>query len=363
MSAKAASESVSAVDFLAAGAKGEVPPVCAVFGDDGFLKRLVLQELKKRIAGDDPEFSATELAGPTAEARDVFDELSTLSLFGGGRRGVIIDEADDFVSRPAPGPKKKSMREMLEDYVAKPSQAGVLILDVATWPSNTRLYKAVGASGLNIECRAPTGAGLIKWLVAWAKQQHDARLQTDAAESLADLVGAELGLLDQELAKLAAAACGEPITVELVDQYVGSWRTRTAWDMIDDIAFGNAPAALKQLDRLIVAGEHPIALLAQMAATFRRFAAATRILEDSEARKQRLAARQILELAGFKPFVIGKAEGQWKQLGRRRSGKLYDMLLETDLALKGKASQQARARLVLEQFIAKLSTAGDPRKA
>jgi hypothetical protein len=39
------------------------------------------------------------------------------------------------------------------------------------------------------------------------------------------------------------------------------------------------------------------------------------------------------------------------------------MLLETDLALKGKASQPARARLVLEQFIAKLSTAGDPRKA
>ena len=100
-----------------------------------------------------------------------------------------------------------------------------------------------------------------------------------------------------------------------------------------------------------------------MASTFRRFAAATRILEDTEAKKQRLAGKQILELAGFKPFVLRKAEDQWKQLGRKRSGRLYEMLLETDLALKGKASQAARARLVLEQFIARLSTVGDPRKA
>ncbi len=354
MAAKATSDTVSAVDFLAEAAPGEVPPVVALFGDDGFLKRLALHELKQRIAGGDPEFAATELAGPTALPRDVFDELSTLSLFGGGRRVVVIDDADDFVTR---------YRDKLENYVARPSQAGVLVLDVATWPSNTRLFKAVAAGGLNLECRAPTGAALVKWLIAWAKQRHGAKLQTDAAESLVDLVGAELGLLDQELAKLAAAAGGEPIGCELVDKFVGSWRSRTAWEMIDDIAFGNAPAALKQLDRLIVAGEHPIALLAQMTSTFRRFAAATRILEDTEAKKQRLAGKQILELAGFKPFVLRKAEDQWKQLGRKRSGRLYDMLLETDLALKGKASQAARARLVLEQFIARLSTAGDPRKA
>jgi DNA polymerase-3 subunit delta len=133
--------------------------------------------------------------------------------------------------------------------------------------------------------------------------------------------------------------------------------------MIDLIAEGNAPAAFKQLDRLIAAGEHPIALLAQMASTFRRFAAATRLLEAAERERRKVLPRQILEQAGFKPFVIGKAEDQWKQLGRKRSGRLYELLLEADMALKGRSSQAARARLVLERFIAQFSKASDPRKA
>ena len=72
--------------------------------------------------------------------------------------------------------------------------------------------------------------------------------------------------------------------------------------------------------------------------------------------------RLLLEQAGFQPFVLDKAERQWRHLGRNRAGSLYRMLLDADLALKGRSSQPAKARLVLEQFIAKLSTAGDPRK-
>lgn len=354
--AKAAesSASVSALDFLADTGDKEVPAVVALFGDEAFLKRLALEALKQRIGGKgEAEYSVTELAGPQAVPRDVFDELSTLSLFGGGRRVVVVDEADKFVT---------DYRPQLEDYVAKPSKAGVLILDVDTWPSNTRLYKAVATSGLNLECKAPTGTALVKWLISWSKSRHRAKLETDAAESLVDLVGAELGLLDQELAKLASAAGDKPITVELVDQYVGTWRTKTAWEMIDDVVEGRGPAALKQLDKLISAGEHPIALLAQMASTLRRFASAVRLLEQAERRKQRVVPRQILEQAGFKSFVMDKAERQWRQLGRNRAGGLYKMLLDADLALKGRASAPARARLVLEQFIAKLSSAGDPRK-
>ena len=355
MCAKASADFAAAVDLLAQTEPAAVPPVCAVFGDEPFLKRLVRQELKRRIAGGDAEFSVSEFNGPQAVLRDVLDELSTMSLFGdGARRVVVVDDADKFVTE---------YRPKLEDYVAKPSHAGVLILDVDTWPSNTKLYKAVAAAGLNIQCTSPTGAALVKWLVAWAKQHHRAKLSTDAAESLVDLVGAELGLLDQELGKLASAAGAEPISCELVDKFVGTWRSKTAWEMIDAVADGHGPAAMQQLDRLIAAGEHPIALLAQMSSTFRRFAAATRLLEDAERAKRPVQPRRILEQAGFKPFVMDKAERQWRQLGRKRSGRLYEMLLDADIALKGRSSAPARARLVLERFIAQLSTAGDPRKA
>lgn len=356
MSAKAAKSSdvLSAVDFLAQAGETPVPGVVAVFGDETFLKRLALQELRRRVTGgDDAEFSVRELAGDSAAARDVFDELRSPALFGGGRSVVIVEEADKFVS---------TYRGELEDYAAKPSSHGVLILEVDTWPSNTRLYKAVAASGLNIECDAPADAALAKWLSGWTKSQYRAKLEHDAAEQLVEMVGPQLGLLDQELAKLASAAGSQPITTELVDRYVGTWRTKTAWEMIDAIADGNAPAAIKQLDRLLSAGEHPIGLLAQIASTFRRFAAATRLLSQHEQAGRRVVGRQILQEAGFKPFVLEKAERQWKQLGRKRSGGLYAMLLEMDVALKGRASQAARGRLVLEEFIVRLSQTADPRK-
>jgi DNA polymerase III subunit delta len=73
--------------------------------------------------------------------------------------------------------------------------------------------------------------------------------------------------------------------------------------------------------------------------------------------------RPALEAAGFKPFILTKAEGQLKQLGRGRAGNLYRWLLEADLALKGTSSSATRSRIVLEQLIARLSTAADPRTA
>jgi DNA polymerase-3 subunit delta len=282
----------------------------------------------------------------------VNDELSTMSLFGGGPRVVVVEEADKFVT---------NNRDKLEDYAAKPSSNGVLVLEVKTWPSNTKLFKAVASMGLNLQCSAPTEGTTVKWLLGWAKRTYQAKLEHDAAEMLVDLVGLELGLLDQELAKLAAAAGSNPITCELVDRFVGTWRTKTAWDMLDAAVEGRSAEAMKQLDRLLASGEHPIAILAQAASVLRRFASATHVLDAAEKNGRRIPARQILQEAGVKPFVLDKTEKQWRKLGRRRSAQIYDWLLDADLALKGRSSHPARSRLVLEQLIARMSEAADPR--
>ena len=96
-----------------------------------------------------------------------------------------------------------------------------------------------------------------------------------------------------------------------------------------------------------------------MSSTLRRFATATRIVQQAEASGERPSLRTALEAAGFKSFVLGKAESQLRQLGRERGERLYTWLLETDLGLKGQSAQEPRA--VLEQLIvrmAKLRAAG-----
>jgi DNA polymerase-3 subunit delta len=257
---------------------------------------------------------------------------------------VVVNDADEFVTR---------FRPQLEDYVAKPRATGVLLLCPKTWASNTRLYKAVDQSGLQVECKAPTEARIVKFLVERAKKVHGATLAVAAAEALVEMIGPELGLLDQQVTTLALMAGKDvSVSVELVQQHVGSWRAKTAWEMLDAAALGDARGALEQLERLLAAGEHPISILAQVSSTLRRFAAATRYIQQAERAGRRPNLREALEQAGFKSFTLGKAEQQLKKIGRRRAAALYQVLLDADLALKGQSSAPAKARVVLERLLA-----------
>ena len=362
------SNTIHAFDYLHT--PGDYPPagLCVVFGDESFLKRLALRQLRHDVIGDDDTPYAS-FEGGAAEWRDVMDELSTVSLFGGGgRRLAVVDDADKFVS---------TYRDRLEDYVDRSHTSSVLVLNVSTWQSNTRLYKAANKKGLQIECRAPQKtigrrkvldeSRLTSWLTARAKDPHKAKLPAKSAQLLFDLVGAELGLLDQELAKLALFVDpGGKITQEMVRDIVGGWKTRTTWDMLEAACDGKTDDALLQLDQLLHSGENPLALFGSIAWSLRRFADATRLFERTEQDGKRPNLRKALEQAGFRPWPRGameRAEHQLKQLGRQRAGQMYRWLLEADMALKGSHSHPHRARFVLERILIRMSQQLAPKPA
>jgi DNA polymerase-3 subunit delta len=333
-----------AFDYLAQPDKHPPRPVCVAYGDDLFLRRQVLLGIRRAVLGEDEgDFSLTAFEGASAELRDVVEELDTMAMFG-AQRLVVVEEADEFVSR---------YREALEGYVAKAGRGGILLLDVKTWPATTRLYKAIDAQGLAIDCSAPAAARLKRWLGDWAKQAHEVQLSLHAAEMLVELVEPELGLLDQELAKLALLAADKKITPELIQKYVGGWRAKTTWEMLDLALDGNVPEAMRQIDRLLASGEVPIGLLGQISSSLRRLAAATRLILRSEAAGRKVAVGSALQQAGVKPFVVQKAERQLRRLGRQRGSQLYRWLLETDLDLKGDSPMPPR--LVLERLIVRLA--------
>ena len=363
---------VHALDFLERALEaGAPPPLVVLFGGETFLKRLCLAKLREWLApgGGADELQWTSLPGPTTEWRDVADELSTVSLFGGGGLRVVeIDEANKFAD---------AHRDRLEDYLAKTRHKGVLILNVELWTSVMRLYKAVDKSGLQIECRPPeTSSGkskvpdearVVRWLAMRGKTTHGIVVTQEIGRAILDLVGPEFGLLDQELSKLALfVEKGAKVELQLVHDVVGGWRTKSTWEMIDAALEGNAAEALRQLDDLIRAGQEPVALFGSISWSLRRFAAATRIFQQAERQGQRPPLAGVLEKAGFFRFPAGaieKAEKQMIQIGRQRGGKLYQWLLEVDLALKGSHSTPDRARFKLEQLIMRLSRHLGPQAA
>lgn len=330
---------MDALAFLERAAKSQPLPIYVLHGDEDFLKRQVLAALQTVILGSGDSFGLSTHAGDKATYAAVHDELQTLPFLA-PRRLVVVEQADPFVSEH---------RALLEKYVTAPAPSGTLVLDVKTWPATTKLAKMLD-SNATIVCKELPPAKLPEWCIGWAGRQYQKQLAAPAARLLVDLVGSELGLLDQELAKLATyAGKSERIELNDVDTLVGRSRTQDAWKIFDAIGNGQPKEALGILERLLDQGENPIGLLGAFSWQLRPLAQAYRMNQLGRSLAAAMAE------AGIPPFRLRSAEQLLRHLGRRRAEFLYDWLLETDLGLKGSSALPERTQL--ERLVVRLSMA------
>lgn len=323
-------------------------PMVILFGDDAFLRAEVYKVLRNRLLGEeDADFSLVEYEGGSVRYIDMMREVSTPPLFGGSLRLVRMSEADSFVSENS---------GKLIEYLDKPSSAGVLLFQVKVLMKNSKLYEAVERKGLLIDVNSPSQGELIDWLDERVRT-NKLKAPRNVLHTMVELVGSEPGLLDSEITRLALLnPSGGNLTPAFVSANIGSWRQRTVWDMIDAALDGDYPGALKQLNMLLTAGEQPIGVLAQMAATLRRLAASTIIFLDAERMGRRISVDNAVKQTG--QYGADKLIRQMKRLGRRRGEKLAERVLKADLDLKG--GTRVDSRIVLEELLAEISS-GDLR--
>jgi DNA polymerase-3 subunit delta len=325
--------------FLGKVDAAKVLPLYVLHGDEEFLKRQVLEKLRQRVLGAEAEESALSVqAGDKASFAAVFDELETVGFFA-PRRLVIVENADPFVSKH---------RAQLEKKLTALPASGTLVLDVKSWPANTRLAKMVDQNA-TIVCKAPPAYKLAPWCVEWAASQQQKQLTSQAATLLVDLVGPDMGLLNQEILKLAIYVGNrQRITGEDVDRLVGHSRAENIWKIFDAMAEGRSGEAMTILDRLFDQGEEPMRILGAFAMQLRRLAQAARLTTLGR------SLTQALEEAGIPPFGLKNAEQQLRHLGRRRADKLYDWLLEINMGIRGNNPLPERTQL--ERLVAELAT-------
>ena len=340
--------------------------VCPVFGSERFLKKLVVKNLLDAFGDEEAEFSSAQFEGASASWADVMDELSTRTLFGGGPKVVVVDEADGFV---------KEHRGPLEKLMENPPSDGLLVLVVDSWASNTKLYKWCEKAGVQVQCDPPVikrgrsksrdDAKIAKWLKTRASEQYDFELPAAGPAILVELTECNFGRMEQELAKLSLYATDRPLDNNRIREIVGGWPAQTMWSAIDAATEGNAGAALALLDQLLRSGEHPLALLGQMSWSLRRFAEVGELAQRDVRNGRRVDLNATLQKAGFRSWggEIDNASRRLKQLGRERVSQMNRWLLEADLALKGTHSKPDRGRLVLESLFVKMSSELSPVQA
>jgi DNA polymerase-3 subunit delta len=341
---------MDSLTFLERLGKAKVQPLYVLHGDEHFLKRQVLAALRTLVLGPSEDgFAAATYPGDKATWSAVLDELQTLPFLA-PRRLVVVEGADPFVSRE---------RARLEKFVAalgeRPDPSGVLVLEVNSWAANTRLARLVPDAG-SITCKAPAAHHLPDWCVKWCAAGHGKTLAAAAARLLVDLVGAEMGLLDQELGKLAVYVGPAPrIEADDVDVLVGRSRAEDTWRIFDLIGSGKAGEALAFLGRLLDQGSEPLGLLSgPFSWQLRRIAQAGRLC------LQGVPLSEALDRAGVPNFPAARrgAEQMMRHLGRRRLDRLYDQLVQADLDFKG--SSQLPPRTLLERFVVQLARPRGP---
>lgn len=313
-------------------------PIYVLHGDEDFLKRQVQFALRKHLLGDaDDSFALSTYPGDKAVYATVMEDLETLPFLSPWRL-VIVEQADPFVTKH---------RASLESYFAKPAPKGVLVLDVKTWAATTRLAKMLDGSA-TIACKTLSTQRLPAWCITRAAKEYHKTLAPQAARLLVDLIGAEMGQLDQELAKLASyVGDADKIEINAVDQLVGNSRDENTFKIFDAIGSGKTGEALTILARLFDQGEDPMRMLGAFSMQLRRLAQAAALSG------QGVSLTQALEQVGVPPFAIRGCEQQLRHLGRCRAEKLYDWLLETDLGLKGGSALPPRT--ILERLVVRLA--------
>lgn len=211
-------------------------PVYAIVGADRFLRRTALEDVLRSIDAGADARAATKVDGDSADVAAVLDDLRTPSLLG-ERAVVVVDDADEFISEH---------RAVLEKYCAAPSLDGCLVLLCDSMPANTRLYKAIEKTGQVVKCEALKGWPLQAWIVRRANEVYAKSVSNDAAKALRELVGDSPGWLDTELSKLAAfVGARKEITAADVQAATGQSREEKVFGVLDAVAAGDAPAALR----------------------------------------------------------------------------------------------------------------------
>ena len=328
-----------AIDFLETPAGHKTGPVVVVYGKERFLKLEAIKEVARAVLGpDSDDLGLTRLAGSQADLKTVVDSLLTVSMWN-PRQVVLVEDADEFVS---------NFREGLEAYLGRPAKKAVLILDVKSWPSTTRLAKKVAAIGLPLDCGELKGPALLAWITKACRNRHGKKIDRQATQLLVDLAGTELGLIDQELAKLAAYVGAAPsIDAIAVERLVGGWKTETTWKMLDAVRDGQMATALELLDKLLTAGEHSLKLFGGVNYVFRPVAKATELSRQGKPLPEALTA------GGVKPFNVQQMIPFLKRIGRPRAERILTWLLRADLDLKGASGLPDR--IIVERLLAQLA--------
>jgi DNA polymerase-3 subunit delta len=322
----------AAMRALAGGKRGGV---YFLFGEEEYLKEeLAASLIDAHLDPATRDFNFDQLRGNDATPEALASVIATPPMMADWRV-VVVRDAQALATAAR-------TRAVIENVLDRPPQ-GLALLLVATLPDKAKaqIYERLKKQAVAIGFPLLNAADVPGWLMTRAREDGF-ELQPKAAQAMASAMGAELGVLLQELKKLYEfTSARKQITLDDVRQVVGSVPRQNRWewfDMLGDQRFRDARSALPVL---LDSGETGVGLIIGIGSHFIRLgilaSGGEKALENALPAHQRWLANR-----------LGRQARRWKP---QQLDQALDDLLRADRLLK---SSNLGDLPVLEEFILRL---------
>lgn len=314
-------EHVFADRVVAAARAHVVEPATAAFNVDAF------------EAGDSP-------VGRVLEAANTLPMMAKkrLVIVRGVERLEKAGESDDDRKRPSPS-------DAIAQYVASPSPSTCLVLVGTKLDGRRKLATVSRKAGIVVACDPLRPHQLAGFVREEVKRRGHA-IQTDVADAIVDLVGADLASLIDAVERLSLYV-GEKneIDEEAVHACIARVRVGSVWGLADAVAARDRSTAMKLLDENFDPRDRGLPLLGLLASSVRKTLKVRALLQTGA------SAEEAARVAGLPPFRARDAAAQAKKFRDGELERAVAILAEADLALKG---SKRPPLLVLEEAVARI---------
>ncbi len=304
--------------------------IYALVGTDSLMQMEALTKVTA-LVGEDAQ--RTDFDGDEHDIGDVLEDLTSYAMFGppgaGNKRLVVVRNGDELI---------KSGREGLENYCKSPSDSAVLVLRLNALNKTQNIAKLIVKNGEVMDCDPPKDAAA--WAMKRAASEHGLKLGLEAAQLLVGRIGDTLGLIDQELGKLALSGVTN-VTVAEVGSSVAFQKEQEMQALTAAMSAGNGPEAVARWRELIASDP---------SSEFRAVTWLGMWLDDVLLALREPGGARFKLAWKFKSggTTVDQFMALCKTIGLVRARALQRRLTETDAAIK---SGLGKAGRLVEQFV------------
>jgi DNA polymerase-3 subunit delta len=275
--------------------------------------------------------------GDSASADEIVNAANTMP-FMSERRLVIVRDVEKMDAAGL---------ETLAAYSRDPAPYTCLVLVASKIAKNSKLYRAVAATGVAFEYAAPKrteyAAEVVKLLKERGKQ-----ISSRDAQTVVDLVGRDLRRLDAEADKLAAyLGDKDRVSASDIAQVVTAGAAASVFELTDAVGERDTRRALVILSRLIESGESVHGVHAMLVRHVRSLVSARALASRG------LSPDAMAPEIGMAPWMARTAVKQASRYEPLELARALSGLADAEEQMK---TSSAEAGLVLERWI--IATAG-----